>query len=173
MLIVWRIGGYRLPYPEYEGEKYVGLDYKYKNLLNVGLLARYDGNSAIQSDHRWMFTPAASAEWNLKNQFFTGSTALSGLSLRASYARIAKSFQSDRYELGPQYLATSITWSGEPLLSSANGFATITRPYASGWVGYDLKLPYSDKMELALKGSFFDRSRKEGNCKYIAEKQKR
>lgn len=134
----------------------IALDYKYKNLLNVGLLARYDGNSAIQSDHRWMFTPAASAEWNLKNQFFTGSTALSGLSLRASYARIAKSFQSDRYELGPQYLATSITWSGEPLLSSANGFATITRPYASGWVGYDLKLPYSDKMELALKGSFFD-----------------
>ena len=134
----------------------IALDYKYKNLLNVGLLARYDGNSAIQSDHRWMFTPAASAEWNLKNHFFTGSTALSGLSLRASYARIAKSFQSDRYELGPQYLATSITWSGEPLLSSANGFATITRPYASGWVGYDLKLPYSDKMELALKGSFFD-----------------
>ena len=83
----------------------IALDYKYKNLLNVGLLARYDGNSAIQSDHRWMFTPAASAEWNLKNHFFTGSTALSGLSLRASYARIAKSFQSDRYELGPQYLS--------------------------------------------------------------------
>ena len=75
-------------------------------MLNVGLLARYDGNSAIQSDHRWMFTPAASAEWNLKNHFFTGSTALSGLSLRASYARIAKSFQSDRYELGPQYLVS-------------------------------------------------------------------
>ena len=107
-----------------------------------------------QSDHRWMFTPAASAEWNLKNHFFTGSTALSGLSLRASYAYQIDDFKSfhpicpNRYELGPQYLATSITWSGEPLLSSANGFATITRPYASGWVGYDLKLPYSDKMEL-------------------------
>lgn len=132
------------------------LDYKYKNLLNLGILARYDGHSAIQSDSRWMFTPAASAEWNLKNQFFAGSTVLSGLSLRASYARISKPIQSDRYELGPQYLASSITWSGEPMLSSANGYATITRPYASGWVGYDLKLPYSDKMELALKGSFFD-----------------
>jgi len=134
----------------------VALDYKYKNLLDLGLLARYDGNSAIQSDNRWMFTPAASAELNLKNLFFAGSSAFSDLSLRASYARIGKVVQSDRYELGPQYIASSITWSGEPLLSSANGYAVITRPYASGWVGYDMKFPYSDKMELSLNGGFFN-----------------
>jgi TonB-linked SusC/RagA family outer membrane protein len=134
----------------------LSFDYKYKNLLNLGLLARYDGNSAVQSDSRWMFTPAASAEWNLKNQFLSSNSVLSVLSLRASYARIAKSVQSDRYELGPQYLASSITWSGEPLLSSANGYATITRPYVSAWVGYDMKMPYSDKIELSLNSSFFN-----------------
>lgn len=134
----------------------VGLEYDYKKLLYAGLLARYDGTSNVQLDHRWLFTPSFSLGWDMKKQFFATSPDLSKMVLKASWARLGRLVQSDRFASGPNYVSSEMAWNGQSLLYSANGYATVTRPYSLGWIGYDMGWPYSDKMSIDLSTSLFN-----------------
>lgn len=132
----------------------VAFDYNYRKIFYAGVLLRYDGTSNIQLDDRWLFTPSFSLGWDLKKHLFGTSSILSKLSLKTSWARIGRVVQSDRFALGPNYVSSEMPWIGQPMISSANGFATITRPYSIGWVGYDMGWPYSDKLSVDLNASF-------------------
>lgn len=132
------------------------LDYNYKKILYASALLRYDGTSNVQLDERWLFSPAFSLGWDLKRQFLASSSTISKLSLKASWARIGRLMQSDRFAIGPNYVSSEMGWSGQPLISSSNGFATITRPYSIGWVDYGMGWPYSDKFSIDLNASFLN-----------------
>ena len=109
------------------------LDYNFKKLLYASALIRYDGASNVQLDKRWLFSPAFSLGWDLRKQFFNNSALFSKLSLKASWARLGHLVQSDRFTLGPNYVSSELGWSGQSMISSSNGFATVTRPYSIGW----------------------------------------
>lgn len=133
----------------------VSFDYSYKKLFDLGAVLRYDGSSMVQSDNRWLFTPAVSASWNMKNHFLKSSNAISDLEVTASWARMGRLPESDRFSLGPQYTAEDLNWNGQSVISSYYGFASITRSYSNGWIGYDMGWPYADKLNLELKTSLF------------------
>jgi TonB-linked SusC/RagA family outer membrane protein len=130
-------------------------DYSYKDLLTAGVVLRSDGYSKVQSDHRWLFTPAFSLQWNLRNTLMPQSPVVSGLNLSASWARIGRLATSDRHALGPQYTSSELNWIDQSPLSSYNGFSSLTRPYSSGWIGYDQGWPYSEQAAIDLDASFW------------------
>lgn len=132
------------------------LDYNFKKLLYASALIRYDGTSNVQLDERWLFSPAFSLGWDLKRQFFASSSLVSKLSLKASWARLGRLVQSDRFAVGPNYVSSEMRWNGQPMISSSNGFATVTRPYSIGWVDYGMGWPYSDKFSIDLNASFLN-----------------
>lgn len=134
----------------------VSIDYKFGDWLNAGLLFRYDGTSAVQPDSRWLFTPAVSLDVNLKNLLLKRFDTWTALSLRASWARMGRLFSTDLYSLGPQYTSDNIGWSPSFIVGSYNGFASLTRPYNNGWMGYSIGWPYSDKTEISLDGALWN-----------------
>jgi TonB-linked SusC/RagA family outer membrane protein len=129
--------------------------YQYKDLLTFNALLRDDGSSNAQPGSRWLITPAANASWNLKNQFLKENNAVSKLNFDVSWARVGKPFDDDRFSAGPQY-RVDIGWAMEPTIPGYNGMAGISRPYTSGWVGYDLKWSYTDQFNVGIDGSMFN-----------------
>ncbi|WP_317174686.1 SusC/RagA family TonB-linked outer membrane protein [Dysgonomonas sp. GY75] len=132
------------------------LDYNYNKLFYADALVRYDGSSNIQLDDRWLFTPSFSLGWDLRKLFFDNSSFLSKFFLKSSWARLGHLVQSDRFALGPNYVSSEMQWNGQPLISSSNGFATVTRPYSIGWIDYDMGWPYSDKLSVDINTSFLN-----------------
>lgn len=131
------------------------LNYQYKDYVSLLAVMKYDGYSKIQPDQRWLFTPAFSAKWNLKNQFQATEGQLSDLSLTASWARVGRLLGSDRFALGPNYTSNNISWENQWVIPSQMTFATLSRPYSSGWSSYGIGWPYSDKLNVALAAAFF------------------
>ena len=129
--------------------------YRYQDLLSFSAVLRYDGYSNVQPDSRWLFSPAFSGNWNLKNQLLEQSDVVSDLSLGVSWARIGKLLGYSRFSVGPNYTSENLSWEGQPVISSYNLFATFSRPYAYGWSAYDIGWPYADKLSVDLAGSFF------------------
>ena len=132
------------------------LEYTYKELVNAGIVVRSDGTSKMQMDNRWLFTPAFNIGWNVKKQFWANSPVISNLFINASWARMGKLLESDRFALGPQYSAEDMNWIGQTVISSQNGLGTITRPYSRGWVGYGIGWPYAEKLNIELAGAFLN-----------------
>ena len=132
------------------------VDYKYKNLLDAQVVLRGDGSSNVQKDSRWLFTPAVSAGLNLKNLFLVDTDWVSDWSLRGSWARIGRYQDNNRFAAGPQYTGEELTGFGQPVMSSYYGYASVARPYNTGWVGYGLGWPYSDKWNVGLNSVFFN-----------------
>jgi len=130
------------------------LGYNLKNILRAEVLLRMDGASTVQRDSRWIFTPAAHLKWNAKEHLWPDGGVLSALAVDLGAARIARPISRSKYSTGPQY-AANMGWSTEPGLVSYNGFAGISRPYGSGWVGYGINWPYSDQMNLSVASSWF------------------
>ncbi len=128
--------------------------YSYANILEAEALIRFDGASTVQPDSRWLFTPAANVSWNLKEHLLSGESPFSSLKLNLGAGRIARPISGARYATGPQY-STNMGWSTEPGLVSFNGFAGISRPYNSGWIGYDIDWPYSDQMNLSMDATWW------------------
>lgn len=126
---------------------YGSANYSYKDLLNASVLLRRDGTSYGQLDSRWMTTPAFSLDWSLKNQLFKQNKFVNHLNLRAAWGRTVRLFLDDRFGGGPQY-RTEYGWYEEPTIPTFGGFQGISRPYNSGWVGYQLTLPYSDRLSI-------------------------
>lgn len=131
------------------------VDYDYDNIFSLNAVLRYDGSSTVQMDNRWIFTPAFSGKWNLKNHLFADQEQVSNLTIRGGWARIAKLLTSSRYNTGPQY-QTDLGWSGEVGMPSYNGFAAISRPYSNGWIGYNISWPYVDQTDVTVESSFFN-----------------
>lgn len=131
------------------------LSYSFGDMLNVSALLRTDGYSKVQSDNRWLFTPAFSASFDVKKAWLAQDDFISALSLGASWARVGRLTESDRTALGPQYTSEDLSWLGQSPISSYNGFATITRSYSYGWMNYDMKWPYSEKTSIDLHAGLF------------------
>lgn len=125
--------------------------YSYKDYLTVEALARWDASSNVQRDSRWLFTPAASVRWDIAQQ----NELQDAFDIKASYARIGMPQWDSKFAMGPQY-STQMGWSSEPFIGSYYGFAGLSRPYATGWVGYDLGWAYTDQMDLTVNKGFFN-----------------
>lgn len=126
------------------------LHYTYKKLVEASAVLRYDGASNITRDNRWLLSPAVSASWNIKDSFLNNASFLSSLNLRASWARLGHYLEENRFGAGPQFTGEELTWGKQPVTSSYYGYATLARPYRSGWIGYGISWPYSDKFDAEL-----------------------
>lgn len=131
-------------------------DYRYKDILDAQVILRGDGSSNIQKDNRWLFTPAVSASLNLKRVLLQNVEQVSDWALRGSWARIGRYQDNNRFAAGPQYTGEELTGFGQPVMSSYYGYASIARPYNTGWVGYGLGWPYSDKWNVGINTAFFN-----------------
>lgn len=129
----------------------LNIGYRWKNYLSAGVMLRYDGVTSVHPNHKWLFTPAASLEWNLKHSLMGNINWISDLALYGSWARIGRYLPSDRYGVGPQSTSENIGWSGSWIPGSYNQYATATRPYTFGWVGFGVKWPYADKAEVGMR----------------------
>lgn len=127
--------------------------YNYKEKYSFSALLRADGSSNQQPTSRWFYSPVFSAGWNMKKEFFEDNKTISDLNLRASAGRLGRHEFYDNYAQGPQYTAF-IGFTGNLIAPGYNGFATLTRPYTTGSVGYDLGWAYSDQLNLGLDASF-------------------
>ena len=132
------------------------IDYRYKDFWGAQLILRGDGSSNIQKDSRWLFTPAVSASINLKNMFLRDVEKISDWALRGSWARIGRYQDNNRFAAGPQYTGEELSGIGQPVMSSYYGYASIARPYNTGWIGYGLGWPYSDKWNVGINSAFFN-----------------
>lgn len=134
---------------------YGAAKYSYKNLLVINALLRRDGSSNGQPDSRWVTTPAFNATFNLKEQFIKNNTFFNSLHLSAGWGRNIKIFLDDRFAAGPQYRSEN-GWYEEPTIPGYGGKLGINRPYDSGFIGYGIKLPYADRINITLDGSILD-----------------
>lgn len=79
---------------------------------------------------------------------------ISDLALFGSWARIGRYLPSDRYGMGPQSTSENIGWSGSWISGSYNQYATATRPYTFGWIGFGVEWPYADKAEWGIRSKW-------------------
>lgn len=133
---------------------YAKADYTYNKVLNLSALVRSDGSSSEQPNHRWFLGYALSADWNMARSLLSGTDDSKILSLHASWGKIGKPFNDDRFAVGPQY-KVDVGWPDEPALGSYVGIAGLSRPYTSGWVGYDIPWQYSDKLDVGINVGVF------------------
>lgn len=127
--------------------------YTYDSKLELNAVLRWDGSSSVQADHRWLFTPAASAKWNLTNQLDLQDE----FTLNISGARIGRIQRDSRLAVGPQY-STNLNWSTETSIMSYYGNSALSRPYNRGWVGYGMGWSYTDQFDVSIvKGFLGDR----------------
>jgi TonB-linked SusC/RagA family outer membrane protein len=132
------------------------VNYKYKELIYLDLIARYDGYSNLPVNNRWLFSPAVSARWNLKNQFLGNSKIVSNLKLGISASRSGRLAESDRFALGTQYTSEDLNWSGQSVISSYAGYPSLTRSYRKGWIDYDVEWAYSEKFSVDMDAAFIN-----------------
>lgn len=135
---------------------YGSVAYNYKDLLTVNAVLRRDGSSNNQPDTRWRTTPALGGEWNLKNHFLSAAKSLDELKFGVSWSRVSRIFMDDRFAGGPQY-RTETGWFDEPTFAFYGGLPGLTRTYLSGWVGYNISSPFSDKTNISLDATAFNR----------------
>jgi len=131
------------------------VNYDFKDKYTLSAILRADASSNQQPTSRWFYSPIVSAGWSLKKEFFSESNTISDLNLRASAGRMGRYENFDNYAQGPHYSAF-IGYTGNLIAPGYNGFATLTRPYTTGGVGYDLKWAYSDQLSLGLDGAFLN-----------------
>lgn len=124
--------------------------YHFNSILDIEGVIRWDGSSAVQPDNRWLFTPSASAKWNLDKQFDLSEP----FSIKVAAGRVGKIQADSRYAVGPQY-GTNLNWASESSINSYYGNAGLSRPYGSGWVGYNMGWNYIDQLDVTVQKSFF------------------
>lgn len=128
----------------------VTLDYSYKEMFKAGAVLRYDGASSFQPNNRWLLTHSLFVETGLIKPSLEGPS----FKVRMSSARVGKLLTNDRISSGPQY-AVDFGWDNQINVPSYNGVSGVSRPYTSGWIGYNVDWPYSDKLDIAFTGLFF------------------
>ncbi|WP_114789265.1 TonB-dependent receptor plug domain-containing protein [Niabella yanshanensis] len=131
--------------------------YELSDILSVNALIRRDGSSAMPVTHKWFTGYGAGANWDIKNHLMKERDGFSAFSLNAAWSRLGKTFSDDRYQAGPQY-RVDLGWGNEPTIGSYAGIAGLSRPYTTGWVGYDIPWSYVDKLQVgAMIGFMQDR----------------
>lgn len=133
---------------------YFKTQYTYDNILNLSALIRSDGSSNQQPDHRWLLSYAFSADWDVRQSLMQSSGFANELSLHASWAKTGVMVNDDRFAVGPQY-KVDMGWPDEPTLGSYDGIAGLSRPYTSGWVGYNIPWEYTNKLDIGLNLGLF------------------
>lgn len=134
---------------------YAKVTYNYDEDLSLSAVARADGSSNMQPSARWFFSPAIDADYNLKNKLLKNNTFFSKLVLSASWSRIGNLISADRFSAGPQY-NVDLGWSGNPAFYSYGGFGTLSRPYSTGWVGYDIPWSYVQETNIGIDAAFLN-----------------
>ncbi|MBC7416778.1 MAG: TonB-dependent receptor plug domain-containing protein, partial [Pedobacter sp.] len=127
--------------------------YDFKKKYTFTALLRADGSSNQQPTSRWFYSPVLSAGWDVKKEFLPDSKVVSQLKLNASVGRLGRNEYYDRFAQGPQYTAF-IGFTGNLIAPGYNGFASLTRPYSSGSIGYDLGWAYTDQVNIGLDAAF-------------------
>ncbi|MET4080949.1 TonB-linked SusC/RagA family outer membrane protein [Pedobacter sp. UYP30] len=124
-------------------------NYSYKDKYFVGLTMRADGSSNAQPTSRWFYSPVLSAAWSVKKEFLTDISVIDDAVLRASVGRLGRLNVFDNFAEGPQYTA-SVGYTGNVTVPGYNGFGVLTRPYAAGFVGYDIPWAYTEQLNIGL-----------------------
>lgn len=122
------------------------------NLLDkytASVLLRYDGSSNAQPTSRWLFTPSVALGWNIKNEFLRDNPLYESFKIRASAGRLGILNIYDHIAQGPNYTA-QIGYTGNVIVPGYNGMAALVRPYADGWIGYDMPWAYTDQVNVGL-----------------------
>jgi len=136
---------------------YSKADYSYKDKYFLSVLMRGDGASNAQPTSRWFFSPTVSARWDAKKDLFETSSSVSALDFSLGYSRLGRLQSEDKFAAGPQY-TVDLGYSGEKRIGTFSGVSTLSRPYSSGWVGYDIPWSYSEQINAGLTfGLFKDR----------------
>jgi len=125
--------------------------YNYKSIIEIEAVARWDGSSSVQPDQRWLFTPSGSFKWNIHKQMELDDA----FSLKFAAGRVGKIQMDSRFAVGPQY-STNLNWPSESIIGSFYGNAALSRPYSTGWIGYDMGWSYVDQLDFTIHKSFFD-----------------
>lgn len=128
-------------------------EYNYKDEFSLTAVARTDGSSNMQPGARWFFSPIVNAVYNFSKLLPQDKSALSSLSLTASWSRIGNLLLNDRFAAGPQY-TVDLGWTANPAFYSYAGFGTLSRPYTSGWVGYDIPWSYVQETNFGINAGF-------------------
>lgn len=123
--------------------------YSYQNKLNLSALVRADGSSSAQPDNWWMVSPTFAINWDLKNTFEDGLQIFQRLNLHASWGRVARLLTDDRFGEGPQYVS-DMSFSNNPVMFSYTAFPGLSRPYSDGYVGYNIKWPYTQQTDIGV-----------------------
>ncbi len=123
--------------------------YSYKDKYFFSAILREDASSTAQPTSRWFFSPAVSAKWSAKKDFFTKSKVISDLDFNAGYSRLGRVQTDDKFSAGPQY-TIDIGYSGEARIGSFSNTATLNRPYSTGWIGYDIPWAYSEQINAGV-----------------------
>jgi TonB-linked SusC/RagA family outer membrane protein len=134
---------------------YGSAKYKYKNIVDFGAIVRRDGSSNGQPDSRWVTTPAFNINYNLKNQFLADYSSVNKLNIVGAWGKTVSPFLDDRYAAGPQYRSEN-GWYEEPTIPGYGPVLGINRPYDSGFIGYNIKMPIAERTSISLDGSFFN-----------------
>lgn len=129
---------------------YGSAEYNYES-LTFSTVLRYDGSSTIQPDSRYFFSPAFSGKWNVA-EYLNQEDAFD---INLSWSRLAKPQFDSRFSMGPLY-QSNLAWDTERSIASYYGFAAISRPYESGWVGYNTDWEYADNLDFTINKGFFD-----------------
>ena len=129
------------------------MEYELSNILTVNALVRRDGSSTMPATHKWFTSFGAGADWNVKKHLMNDESVFSTFSLNAGWSRLGKPFSDDRYQAGPQY-RVDLGWGNEPTIGSYAGIPGVSRPYTSGWVGYDVTWAYVDKLQVGTRLGF-------------------
>lgn len=135
---------------------YGSVDYKYKDLFSLNAILRRDGSSNGQPDNRWINTPAFNLKYSLKEQFLADNKKVNDFNISGGWGRSVRVFLDDRYAAGPQYRSES-GWFEEPTIPGYGSLLGINRPYESGFIGYGIKMPIAERINLTLDGTFFNK----------------
>ncbi len=134
------------------------LAFNHDEVLKLSAVVSREGSSNMQADNRWFTNYSAGAEYDFKkiiDQTGTFSSFLANI----SYAHMGKLLNDDRFNAGPSY-RVDLGFTDEPTIGSYSGIGGLTRPYNSGWVGYDIPWAYTNQVNLGLRfGLFNDRLR--------------
>lgn len=130
-------------------------EYNYNEEFSLTAVGRTDGSSNMQPSARWFFSPIVNAEYNFNKFLPQDKSGISSLSVTASWSRIGSLLLNDRFAAGPQY-TVDLGWSANPAFYSYAGFGTLSRPYTSGWVGYDIPWAYVQETNLGVNAGFLD-----------------
>lgn len=128
--------------------------YNYGDAFRLNAVVSREGSSNMQADNRWFTNYSVGGEYDFKNMI-SKRGAISGLTASLSYGHMGKLLSDDRFNAGPSY-RVDLGFTDEPTLGSYSGIGGLTRPYSTGWVGYEIPWAYTDQVNLGFRLAFLE-----------------